>query len=285
MKEANFLVDDQSSFGTFAPDAETLRAIKLMRRLPPHWLGKRLMFFMRRRAMKKMAHCVDVDLFGADMRLYTTGNVSEKRALFAPQFFDFEERKALKALADDNAVFIDIGANVGLYSFSTAAAFKHYENARIISVEPHPVMSRRLAFNAAANPDLPIEPVMMGLSDKNGTMTLMTGDNNFGESRLLERDESTNGETFNVPVRTLLSLLDEKQIKRVDGLKIDIEGYEEAVLAPFLKEAPDSLLPELIIIEDNFDKWNADLIGLSQKRGFAKMKHTRMNVILHREEI
>lgn len=284
MEEQNFLVDDQSAFGTFAPNAKILKSITLMRRLPTHWFGKRLMFFMRRRAMKKMAPCTDIELFGANMRLYKTGNVSEKRALFAPQFFDLEERTALQDLAEDNAVFIDIGANIGLYSFSTAATFKNHKNTRIISVEPHPVMSRRLAFNLAANPGLPIEPVVMGLSDKNGSMTLMTPDNNFGESRLLEEGETVKGKTVDVPVRTLLSLLNEKHVTRIDGLKIDIEGYEEAVLIPFLHEAPIGLLPKLIIIENNFEQWENDLLALTQKRGYFVKTYTRMNVILHREE-
>ena len=45
MEEQNFLVDDQSAFGTFAPNAKILKSITLMRRLPTHWFGKRLMFF------------------------------------------------------------------------------------------------------------------------------------------------------------------------------------------------------------------------------------------------
>ena len=36
-------------------------------------------------------------------------------------------------------------------------------------------------------------------------------------------------------------LLAEKSIERLDGMKIDIEGYEEDVLIPFLK-APQDLL-------------------------------------------
>ena len=146
-------------------------------------------------------------------------------------------------------------------------------------------MSKRLFFNLAANPGLPIEPVVMGLSDKNGSMTLMTPDNNFGESRLLKPGEKADGEISDVPVRTLLSLLDEKQVTRIDGLKIDIEGYEEAVLIPFLHEAPTNLLPKLIIIENNFEQWDTDLLALTQKRGYSIKTYTRMNVILHREEI
>ena len=122
MSEQKVLVDNQLAYGTFSPSEKNQKLINLMRRLPKNWLGKRLMFTLRRRALKQMGDCADIDLFDANMRLYTSGNVSEKRALFAPQFFDLEEREALQAMASDNAVFIDIGANVGLYSFLNVCA-------------------------------------------------------------------------------------------------------------------------------------------------------------------
>ena len=49
--------------------------------------------------------------------MYTKGNVSEKRALFSPQIFEEEERNFIAEKAEDNSIFIDIGANIGLYSF------------------------------------------------------------------------------------------------------------------------------------------------------------------------
>ena len=68
----------------------------------------------------------------------------QKNVLYMHRNFWFRRTPALIALAEDNAVFIDIGANIGLYSFSTASAFKNFENTRILAVEPHPVISRRL---------------------------------------------------------------------------------------------------------------------------------------------
>lgn len=284
MSEQKVLVDNQSAYGTFSPSEKNQKLINLMRRLPKNWLGKRLMFTLRRRALKQMGDCADIDLFDANMRLYTSGNVSEKRALFAPQFFDLEEREALQAMASDNAVFIDIGANVGLYSFSTAQTFKNFQGCRIISVEPHPETFKRLTYNISLNPDLPIEPVNMGLGDKAGTMTLLTPENNLGETRLLKEGEHIDGSKIDVPVETLLGLLNEKKVSRLDGMKIDIEGYEEAVLTPFFEQAPDDLLPIKIIIENNFDKWKDGLLALAGKRGYKVAKTTRMNLILERSK-
>ena len=43
---------------------------------------------------------------------------------------DLNERRAIASLAKDDAIFIDIGANIGLYNFSLAAAFKNYKNTK-----------------------------------------------------------------------------------------------------------------------------------------------------------
>ena len=57
---------------------------------------------------------------------------------------------------------------------------------------------------------------------------MVTPDNNLGESRLLSDGEMASGEVNEIQVKTLLGLLTEN-IDRLDGMKIDIEGHEEAV--------------------------------------------------------
>ena len=277
--------DDNSPFGTYRPGIFALGLIKVTRCLPTNWLGRRLMFILRRIGALGISGKVDIELFGFPMRLHKEGNVSEKRALFAPQFFDLKERQALASLAKDNAVFIDIGANMALYSFSIAAAFKNFKNTRILAIEPHPVVSRRLAYNLSLNPGLPIEPIFVGLGTYDGTMKMFTPDNNLGESRLLEEDETASGEINEIQVITLLGLLKEKNVNHLDGMKIDIEGYEEAVLIPFFEQAPEHLLPKLIIIENNCEKWETDVIALAETRGYMVRKTTRMNVILEKDRI
>ena len=274
--------DEKFSYGTYRPSALTRILINLTRSLPTGWLGRRLMFALRRIAAMGVDEKIDTVLFGFPMRLHSSGNVSEKRALFAPQFFDLEERLLLNSLAEDKAVFIDIGANIGLYSFSVAAAFKNFKNTRILAVEPHPIMSNRLVYNLSLNPGLPIELIEAALSDREGEMTMVTPDTNLGESRLLKTGETASGRTTKVPVKTLLKLLADQNVNRLDGMKIDIEGYEEAVLIPFFEQAPEHLLPKLIIMENNYEKWETDLTSIAGIRGYGIKKTTRMNVILEK---
>ncbi len=273
---------DISPHGTYRPKVFVRFLINFTRKLPTNWLGRRLMFIIRRIAALGVDAKVDTELFGFPMRLHSSGNVSERRALYAPQFFDFEERQALASLAKDNAVFVDIGANIGLYSFSIAAAFINYENTRILAIEPHPVASGRLAYNLSLNLGLPIEQIVMGVGDRDGVMQMVTPNNNLGESRLLEEDETPSGEINEIQVRTLLGLLNEKNIDRVDGMKIDVEGYEEAVLVPFLEQAPDYLLPQIIVMENNCMQWESDLLAFAKTKGYVSQSITRMNAILEK---
>ena len=278
-------LDDRSPYGTYQPRIFARCLITIIRKLPTNWLGRRLMFMLRRIAALGVGAKVDTELFGFPMRLQSSGNVSEKRALYAPQFFDLKERQAIASLARDNAVFIDIGANMALYSFSTAAVFREYENTRILAIDPNPVIARRLAYNLSINSDLPIEQIVVGLAANEGVMKMVTPDNNLGESRLLEEGEIASGELSEVQVRTLLNLLKEKRIDHIDGMKIDIEGYEEAVLAPFLEEAPEDLLPEIIVIENNFERWKTDLIALAETRDYIRKATTHMNIILEKSKL
>lgn len=273
---------DIATYGSYRPSPHTLWLINVIRRIPPTWLGRRLMFALRRLAALGVGQEVDIELFGFEMRLNSRGNVSEKRALYAPQFFDLEERRMLASLAEEQAVFIDIGANIGLYSFSTAVTFKNFKDTRILAIEPHPVASRRLAYNLSLNPELPIELIETGLSDHEGKMTMVTSGTNLGESRLLKNGETPVGETHEVPVNTLLNLISSQDLNRLDGIKIDIEGFEEAVLTPFFDQAPEHLLPKLIIIENNYEKWHSNLMNVAGNRGYSLKKKTRMNVILEK---
>ena len=282
MEKSKILVDDTSPFGTYDGGALFEKYIARIRLLPRNWLGKRLMFAFRRMARKHIGDCVDMQLFGARMRLYKNGNASEKRALFAPEFFDYDDRLALAELAGDGAVFVDIGANIGLYSFSVARAFADFRDTKIISVEPHPEIHRRLAFNKSLNPNLPIHLFQGGIGAKDDEMQLLTGDGNLGQTRILRDDEEAHPESITVSIITLMALCQKFGLSRIDGMKVDVEGFEEAVLLPFFEDAPDTLLPRLIVIEDNRREWATDILIAAEKRGYRLAKKTHMNLLLKR---
>jgi hypothetical protein len=85
-----------------------------------------------------------------------------------------------------------------------------------------------------------------------------------------------------VPITTLISLCEKFDLNRIDGMKIDVEGFEEAVLLPFFEQASDALLPRLIVIEDNRDSWEIDILEAAAQRGYRLARKTRMNLLLRR---
>ena len=54
-----------------------------------------------------------------------------------------------------------------------------------------------------------------------------------------------------------MAVLADTGIAAIDALKIDVEGAEDLVLAPFLRDAPQDLLPKLLLIEDTRGFWDA----------------------------
>lgn len=268
-------VDDISPFGTFQPKYLNQKIIAFTRKIGASWLAKRLVFILRKCVIKLEKQCIDTILFGSKLRLYTHGNICEKRALFSPASFDFFERKMIAELQSEGAVFVDIGANVGLYSIYTASEFAKHPSSRVIAVEPHPEIVKRLRYNCSLNPDLPIEVVEGAIADSEGESFLMEGEDNLGQSCL-------SNEGHKIKTQSLLHLLKAKEVTKVSALKVDVEGAEEAVLVPFLQDAPDDLLPHMIIIEENYDNWDVDIPKLAESRGYSLFKKTKMNMILTR---
>jgi FkbM family methyltransferase len=63
-----------------------------------------------------------------------------------------------------------------------------------------------------------------------------------------------NGKGHRVPVRRLAGLLQEHAINTISLMKIDVEGYEDHVLPPYLAEVAPDRWPQSIIIEHVYRK-------------------------------
>jgi FkbM family methyltransferase len=269
-------------FGTYAPTAFQARLIDFTRRQSGTWLGKRLAFLARRLVMLGLTHPLDVEVFGQRMRLNPFNNVSEKRILFTPQYFDQQERDILREHVGEGYVFVDIGANVGGYSLFVAAHAGG--SARILAIEPQPIIFDRLVYNIGLNPTGTVKAIACALADKEGEMTLFLPARNKGEASVKIVGTPGGGDrSVQVPARTLLGLLDDEGIDHIDALKIDVEGAEDLILVPFLSEAPEKLLPRLLIIEHARDRWQTDCISLLEKAGYRHVVETRLNMVMSRE--
>jgi FkbM family methyltransferase len=275
---------DLAPYGARAPDAFVRAVLAFTRLLPANNLGFRLSTPYRRLAINWLdEQPVDTVLWNARMRLYPARNSCEKNALFTPQAFDLLERNVLAAAIDAcvrdgrRFTFVDIGANVGLYALFVATYGS--ANARVLAMEPQPGIVERLRFNARSNPACDITVVPVAVTDRDGEVDLVIQVRDRAGSHV-DRGEARayDGEKLRVPTRPLLALLAEANIAAIDALKIDIEGSEDLALAPFLRAAPPTLLPRMILLEERPD-WETDLYTLLRERGYAQAERSRFNLV------
>ncbi|MBE7200016.1 MAG: FkbM family methyltransferase [Parafilimonas terrae] len=275
---------DTQPYGTYEPSGLVAAITRRTNRIPAEsWYGRRLALFLRRIAIARLGgKPLDVTRYGARMRLHPYNNNCEKKVLFTPQFFDPEERALLQERLPDDCVFLDIGANIGAYALCVAAFSG--PAARIVAVEPQPDVFNRLTYNIAQNPFHTVKAVACAVADKAGELTLFIDPRNRGESSL--RIVGTNeGARITVPAVPLLDLLRREGLTRVDAIKLDVEGAEDLILEPFLREAPESLLPKILLIENGTGQWQLDLPTHLEGYGYREISRSRLNLMFERSAV
>lgn len=241
-------------------------------------MGRRLALILRRIVLGRRTDPIDAEVEGLRMRVHITDNVSERKYLFMPQFCDPVERNYVREHLSPDGVFLDIGANAGIYTLTAARIYARMAGyGHVLAVEPNPTMQARLRLNVEINglqPHVRIAP--LALSDRTGEVEFTISDTNLGESGL-----NTTGSTkLRVPCKTLADLLRDEGVHKVDGMKIDVEGVEDVILTPFFQEADRSLFPGFIVIENSAYRWRSDLLSLLTSVGYRQYGAHKMNLIL-----
>lgn len=142
---------------------------------------------------------------------------------------------------------LDIGANVGIMSllFSKNAGI----NGRVIAFEPHPRIYNDLDAAIKKNQTSNITAYQLGLGSVPGEFVLNVPHSNLGLGSLI-RSSTENCDQYIVQVETLDKIIDDSKIKKIDFMKIDVEGFEYNVL----KGAHNTLektQPKVIVFELN----------------------------------
>jgi FkbM family methyltransferase len=262
------MVDPSHVFGTFAPSLSQRLLLALIR-IPPLYRGSLRPFWVRVLNALRGGPVDVTSAFGL-FRVYPTTNLVDSALLIHP-CYNQAEIAFLREGLGAGSTFVDIGANIGLYSVALGNSLRG--SGRVISIEPNPICVERLRANLRFN-DLPVAdvvPVAAGDAPGRGHLIIDRGD--LAIARTV-RDET--GGDFEI--RTLTHILDQAGVTTIAALKIDVEGFEMAALAPFFRDAPRARWPKRICIE-NLGR-ETDAMQMLAAVGYRSVGNTRNNALL-----
>ncbi len=165
-------------------------------------------------------------IFECDLR-----NSLAREVYFTGQY-EPQETALIEALVKPGQTFVDVGAHWGY--FSLIASQRAGKSGRVLSIEADPRLFRTLSRNVRDNALSQIEPIHVAAAAETGVLR-MSGyqehEENWGMSRLLGPGQmGDDPNAFEVSTASIDSLLDLRNIEKVDVLKMDIEGAEALAL-------------------------------------------------------
>lgn len=229
---------------------------------------------------KHSASPLDVKLWGRNARVHLQSNYSEMKAVLNPASYSRPDFDFVRKHLPNAGVFLDVGANAGMFSLFASSLLKR--GGIVIAIEPQPEVFARLQFNMASANDLAAEGVrtvlvQAALGPEAGSAELSVPPE-LGQASL--RAE-VGGNRISVPLLPLGDLLRREGIAHVDVLKIDVEGFEDAVLQTFFEKEARSLFPRAVLIEHcNSDRWKWDCIAHMRQLGYVEAHRDKANVFL-----
>lgn len=179
------------------------------------------------------------------------------------------EYETPQALAPE--VVLDIGANTGLAALRFANL---YPQARIYAFEPEPENFALLQRNVKAYPNITALPIALSRTD--GPLYLGGGtDGDFVSFQTLS-SKRPNSNQLEVSGRNPATLLTELGIRRVDLIKIDVEGAEYDVLTAL---PPELLRQTSWIVGETHGVMDFELLALLSRDfevGVSKPRTSRL---------
>jgi len=242
------------------------RSVSSLGRLPRHlWLAVKT-FFVFRRPVAFLRHYVRRDWPLTEPVELRTGMKIYLSA--ADDIFTLVEvflRRQYGRIRKGSVV-IDIGANIGVFSLLALADGAAKVYAYEPSAESFSVFSRNIRENGVEDR---VQVERVAVSDTAGAMVKFPVTSSR-ENAMITGD--TSAEYLMTPTDTLQSLIDRHELERVDLLKLDCEGAEQAILL----STPDSLWRRIRDIRLEFHyEGDATLRPFLTNCGYDLVRHER----------
>lgn len=223
-------------------------------------------------AVRKTIDGVTFDLVPAD-------NKTDFDLWYKSRLEEAQERAFLADHLSAGDVFVDIGANIGLY---TAALLRAVPGVSAVAFEPLPHLRKRLAANLELNGVSHRAAIRGHAVGPEGAFTLYQS-RNAGRSSLLPFSDAHSEIT--VPVRPLADALrDEKVVPA--AIKIDVEGFEDRALLPYFAATPPTQWPKALVIETlHRGVWQRDCLSTLTEIDYWLVAETPENALFVRKSI
>lgn len=156
-------------------------------------------------------------------------------------------------------VFVDVGANIGLYS--ALALHILPPSATIIALEPHPTsfqwLTRNIEWNSARCKAAAPKTLLLqnAAAARPGTYELHLNPDNSGDNRLYRgtfHGKVTDWPSIAVPGVTLDDVFEAHGIPEAHFVKLDVQGFEHCVVQGFQKTLAAS--PRVILMTEFWPK-------------------------------
>ncbi|MDG5490033.1 FkbM family methyltransferase [Psychroserpens sp. SPM9] len=186
--------------------------------------------------------------------------------LFGNKNYGHEDEGFLRKTLKPNDTYIDVGANIGTLVLTGAICVGN--EGKVIGIEAHPNTFNVLQANVNLNSFNNIKLINSAVGNEKGTLHFSDAKSDDSNKILLNSDEGVK-----VAVNTLDMLL--KEIKHIDLLKIDVEGFEKQVFEGATQTLNKTSLIYFESFERNFTNYNyhtGDLIKLLNDSGFFVYK-------------
>lgn len=222
--------------------------------------SKRVHPAIRRRLLRQAERAidiVDVHFQGVRLRCHTRDNTTDHDVVFGGKFDNRRELDELVKHLRPGDIFVDVGANSGLFSLAVAPRC-----SRVIAFEPNPVMAERMRFNVEANGFSNIEVRQVAVGDAGGELEIQVCRDELGQSSAVVPQT---GPRIKVPMQPLTAI----EVPRIDVLKVDVEGFEDRAISPLLQPLGRKWLPRVLMLETcHAHFWRIGVVCALQDAGY-----------------
>jgi FkbM family methyltransferase len=179
--------------------------------------------------------------------------------------FEIEFCSLCSRLVLPDYICIDVGANIGIKSLFLS---RHCSRGQVVAIEAAPTVVECLEANIAANnaTNIHVEKTVVG--DRKGSVGFVeesawghVSEGHVSQKPVSTIDPDDAGDCVEVPITTLVEIVERLNLPRVDFIKIDVEGSEFSIMRSSLDLI--NRFECLVLVE--FSSWTLLLSGVNPR--------------------